>query len=154
MGRPHAHPTIRGMNLDEWVETAPSPLRESPLWKVRVYQIGTYVARLAGQDATALERHPRFAETVSQLVKSAGSVPATVSEGYSRQSRRERIKYYEYALGCAREASTWYSNAADTLPPEMVEDRLTLLARACQLLLKMIQNERKGKGRDFPRELP
>ena len=124
------------------------------MWKVRVYQIGTCVARLAGQDAAALERYPRFAETVSQLVRSAGSVPATVAEGYSRQSRRERIKYYEYALGSAREATTWYSNAADTLPPEMVEDRLTLLARACQLLLKMIQNERKGKGRDFPKDLP
>jgi len=36
----------------------------------------------------------------------------------------------------------------------MVEQRLTLLARACQLLLKMIQNERKGKGRDFPEHLP
>ena len=145
---------LRAMSLDEWVETAPGALRDSPLWKVRVYQIGTYVARLAGQDAAALERLPRFADTVSQLVKSAGSLPATVSEGYSRQSRRERIKYYEYALGSAREATTWYSNAADTLPAEMVEDRLTLLARACQLLLKMIQNERKGKGRDFPKDLP
>ena len=153
-GEGHGPPIVPAMNLDEWVETAPTALRESPLWKVRVYQIGTYVARLAGQDAAALERHPRFADTVSQLVKSAGSVPATVSEGYSRQSRRERIKYYEYALGSAREATTWYSNAADTLPPEMVEDRLTLLARACQLLLRMIQNQRKGKGRDFPKGLP
>ena len=108
----------------------------------------------ASQDAAALEGHPRFEKTVAQLVKAAGSVSATVAEGYSRLSRRERIKYYEYALGSAREATTWYSNAADTLPAEMVEDRLTLLARACQLLLKMIQNERKGKGRDFPRDLP
>ena len=142
------------MDLDTWVEIAPAALRESPLWKVRVYQIGTYVARLAAQDAAELENHPRFAATISQLVKSAGSVPATVSEGYSRLSRRERIKYYEYALGSAREATTRYSNAADTLPAEIVDQRLTLLARACQLLLKMIQNERKGKGRDFPRALP
>ena len=142
------------MDLDQWVVTAPAAIRESPMWKVRVYQIGTYVARLAAQDAAALETHPRFAGTVSQLVKSAGSVSATVAEGYSRQSRRERIKYYEYALGSAREATTWYSNAGDSLPAEQVDERLTLLARACQLLLRMIQNERKGGGGNFPKRLP
>ena len=152
MGGRRGNPTIRRMNLDEWVETAPAALRESPMWKVRVFQIGTCLARVASKGAAALERHPRFANTVAQLVKSAGSVSATVAEGYSRQSRRDRIKYYEYALGSAREATTWYSNAADALPAKRVTERLTLLARACQLLLKMIQNERKGKGRDFPKE--
>ena len=142
------------MDLDEWVATAPKALRESPLWKVRVYQIGTWVARLAAQDAARLETHPRFAKTVAQLVKAAGSVSATVAEGYSRQSRRDRIKYYEYALGSAREVTTWYSNAGDALPAETVDHRLTLVARACQLLLKMIQNERKGLGRHFPRRIP
>jgi len=154
MGPRYSAAIVPAMDLDEWVETAPAALRESPLWTVRVYQIGTLVARLATQDAAALERHPRFADTVSQLVKSAGSVSATVAEGYSRQSRRERIKYYEYGLGSAREATTWYSNAGNALPAETVDQRLTLLARACQLLLKMIQNERKGRGRQFPRDLP
>lgn len=153
-GLKEAKHSVASMDLEEWVETAPAVLRESPLWKVRVYQIGTCIARLAAQDAAALETHPRFADTVAQLVKSAGSVPATVAEGYSRQSRRERIKYYEYALGSAREATTWYSNAGDSLPADVVDHRLTLLARACQLLLKMIQNERKGIGRNIPRRIP
>ena len=142
------------MDLDEWVKMAPAALRESPLWKVRVYQIGTCVARLAAQDAATLETHPRFADTVSQLVKSAGSIAATVAEGYSRQSRRDRIKYYEYGLGSAREVTTWYSNAGDALPVDTVDHRLTLVARASQLLLKMIQNERKGIGRHFPKRIP
>jgi four helix bundle protein len=77
-----------------------------------------------------------------------------VAEGYSRQSRRDRIKYYEYALGSAREAATWYSNVAATPSAEAPEHRLTLLARACQLLLKMIQNERKAVGRNFPKRIP
>ena len=146
--------TVPSMDLDEWVEAAPAALRESPLWKVRVYQIGTCIARLAAEDAAALETHPRFADTVSQMVKSAGSISATVAEGYSRQSRRERIKYYEYGLGSAREATTWYSNAGDSLPADVIDHRLTLLARACQLLLKMIQNERKGIGRNFQKRIP
>ena len=145
--------TVTCMDLDEWVETAPAALRDSPLWKVRVYQIGTCVARLAAEDATALEAHPRFAGTVSQLVKAAGSIPATVAEGYSRQSRRDRIKYYEYALGSARESTTWYANAGDSLPADLIDHRLTLLGRACQLLLKMIQNERKGMGHEIPKRI-
>ena len=142
------------MDPETWVGTAPTALRESPLWKVRVYQIGTLIARLAAQDAAALEAHPRFTDTVSQLVKSAGSISATVAEGYSRQSRRERIKYYEYGLGSAREATTWYSNAGDALPLDAIDQRLTLLSRACQLLLKMIQNERKGIARNIPKRIP
>lgn len=118
MGGRRGNPTIRRMNLDEWVETAPAALRESPMWKVRVFQIGTCLARLASKDAAALERHPRFANTVAQLVKSAGSVSATVAEGYSRQSRRDPIKYYEYALGSAREATTWFPTPPMHSPPK------------------------------------
>ena len=141
------------MDLDEWVESAPLALRLSPLWKVRGYQIATCVARLAAQDAASLEAHPRFVGTVSQLVRSAGSIGATVAEGYSRQSRRDRINYYEYALGSAREVTTWYSNAGAALPADAVDERLTLLTRACQLLIKMIQNERKGIGHNFPKRI-
>lgn len=83
------------MDLDEWVASAPAPVRASPTWKVRVYQIGTFIARLAAQDANELARLPHFARTSAQLVDAAGSIPATVAEGYSRQSRRDRIKYYE-----------------------------------------------------------
>ena len=142
------------MNLDEWVACAPAALRESPTWKVRAYQIGTHVAQLASTDALALERQPRFADAASQLVRAAGSIPATIAEGYSRQSRRDRIRYYEYALGSAREATTWYTNIATTLTPGILDDRLTLLSRACQLLLRMIHNEREGSHRNFTRRIP
>jgi four helix bundle protein len=113
-----------------------------------------FIARLAADDAAALERQARFVETASQLVRAAGSIPATVAEGYSRQSRRDRIRYYEYALGSAREATTWYTAISDTLPAGALDHRLTLLSRACQHLLKMIQNERKGIGRSFPKRIP
>ena len=139
------------MDLDELVASAPAPVRASPTWKVRVYQIGTYIARLAAEDAHELGRLPHFARTSAQLVDAAGSIPANVAEGYSRQSRRDRIKYYEYSLGSAREATTWYTNAGAFMAGETLDHRLTLLARACQLLLRMIQNERNGKGRHFPK---
>ncbi len=142
------------MDLDDWVNGAPAAMRESPMWKVRVYQIGVFIAQLAAEDAAGLAMHPRLTATASQLVRAAGSIAATVAEGYSRQSRRDRIRYYEYALGSAREATSWYSAVADALPPEALIHRLTLLSRACQLLLAMIRNERRGAARNFSARLP
>lgn len=57
-------------------------------------------------------------------------------------SRKERIKYYEYALGSANETSSWYQSAASGLVADALENRLTYLARISQLLLTMIRNER------------
>ena len=154
MGVGAAAATLPAMDLDEWVDSAPAAMRESPMWKVRVYQIGVFVAGLAAEDATALEGRPRFRETAVQLVRAAGSIAATVAEGYSRQSRRDRIRYYEYALGSAREATTWYATIAVTMPPDALAHRLTLLSRACQLLLTMIRNERTSAARNFTKRLP
>jgi len=130
------------MDLDEWVLLAPRQLRESPVWKVRVFQIAAYVAATAADDAVHLETAPRFSRVVPQLIGAAGSILANVAEGYSRLSRKERIKYYEYALGSANETTSWYHTAASALPAGALDSRLNYLARISQLLLTMIRNER------------
>jgi four helix bundle protein len=130
------------MELDEWVGQAPRAMREAAIWKVRAFQIASYVATLAAEDAIMLEGAARFARVVAQLVGAAGSIAANITEGYSRMSRKERIKYYEYALGSANETSSWYQSAANGLAPDVLENRLTYLARISQLLLTMIRNER------------
>ena len=130
------------MDLDEWVDRAPVAIRKAAVWKVRAFQIASYVAALAAEDARTLEGAARFARVVPQLVGAAGSIAANLTEGYSRLSRKERIKYYEYALGSANETSSWYQSAASGLAPNALEDRLTYLARISQLLLTMIRNER------------
>jgi four helix bundle protein len=117
-------------------------MRNAAVWKVRVFQIASYSATLAADDARTLEGAPRFARVAPQLVGAAGSIAANVAEGYSRISRKERIKYYEYALGSANETSSWYQSAANGLAPDALENRLSYLARISQLLLTMIRNER------------
>ncbi len=141
------------MELDDWLAQIPAALRDSPVWKVRAYQIGAFTAAAAATDAIEAERRPRFAHVAPQLVRAAGSIAANIAEGYSRQSHRERIKYYEYALGSAREASSWYSLISPTLTPGPLEQRLTYLARVSQLLLKMIHNERNGLANNSPRRI-
>ena len=139
------------MDLDEWVSLAPDALRSAPIWKVRAFQIASYVASCASEDALKLERQPRFAQVGSQLVRATGSIAANIAEGYARRSRKDRIRYYEYALGSANESSGWYTVVANALGKDCLDARLTAVARVSQLLLKMIHNERTGPARTFPR---
>ena len=134
----------RRMDLDEWIAAAPRALCSEAVWKVRAFQINAYIAWVASRDALLAQRDARFIHVAPQLVRAAGSIAANIAEGYSRQSRRDRIKYYEYALGSANEAKSWYTTAADVFDAAVVEDRLTYLSRASQLLLRMIQNESRG----------
>lgn len=132
------------MKIEEWIATAPRALCGEAVWRVRAFQIGSYIASVASRDALVAQRDVRFTQVAPQLVRAAGSIAANIAEGYSRQSRRDRIRYYEYALGSANEAKSWYTTVADVFNAMIIEDRLTYLSRASQLLLRMIQNERKA----------
>ena len=133
------------MDLDEWIATVPRALRNDPVWKVRAYQIGSYVAQLAAEDAAIAAADIRFRQNASQLTKAVGGVTAAISEGYSRLSRKDRIRYYEYAHGSANEAKSWYMGAACLFDTATLEHRLEHLCRINQLVLVMIANERKGQ---------
>ncbi len=37
-----------------------------------------------------------------------GSIRANIAEGYSRGTGKDRARFYEYALGSARESRDWY----------------------------------------------
>ncbi|NUO62846.1 MAG: four helix bundle protein [Gemmatimonadaceae bacterium] len=132
------------MDLDEWMATVPRALRADPMWKIRAYQLASYCVHLAGGDALRASRDPRLTENVPQLMRAIGGVTAHIAEGYSRISRRDRIRYYEYALGSVNETKSWYMGAAITLDPATLDHRMELLCRVSQLLLAMIRNERKG----------
>jgi four helix bundle protein len=46
-----------------------------------------------------------------QLYEAVGSVSANLAEGYSRGTGKDRARFYEYALGSARESRDWYFKA-------------------------------------------
>ncbi|HEX8851361.1 MAG TPA: four helix bundle protein [Gemmatimonadaceae bacterium] len=132
------------MELDEWMGTLPRALRMDPMWKIRAYQIASYCVHLAGGDAARAIKDPRLSENVPQLIRAIGGVTAHIAEGYSRLSRKDRIRYYEYALGSVNETKSWYMGASIALDPATIEHRLEHLCRVSQLLLVMIRNERNG----------
>lgn len=59
------------MELDEWVDRAPRAMRDAAVWKIRVFQIASYVAARAAEDAQSLEGAARFARVVPQLLGAA-----------------------------------------------------------------------------------
>jgi four helix bundle protein len=77
-----------------------------------------------------------------QLYRAAGSISANLAEGYSRGTGKDRARFYEYALGSARESRDWYFKARHILGENVFHHRLELLTRIIQLLLKMIPQQR------------
>ncbi|HEX9897945.1 MAG TPA: four helix bundle protein [Candidatus Methylomirabilis sp.] len=74
-----------------------------------------------------------------------GSIGADIAEGYSRGTGRDRARFYEYALGSARESRDWYYKGRHILGETIIRHRLGLLAEVIRLLLTMVPQQR-GSG--------
>jgi four helix bundle protein len=113
---------------------------------VQAYRLALVAADAAWDDGTALSGQPALADIAGQLLRAAGSISANVAEGYARRSPRDRIRYYEYALGSVEETCSWYAVARRGLPEEVMQSRQPTLTSIRRLLLVMIANERSGKN--------
>ena len=111
---------------------------------VQAYRLALVAADAACEDATALAKLPPFGQVAPQLLKAAGSISANVAEGYARRSPRDRIRYYEYALGSVEETHSWYAVARRGLSEDVADTRAPTLTSIRRLLLVMIANERSG----------
>ena len=131
------------MNFASWCETVPAEITNDRVWHVRAYQLALFAADIAWADVTKLMGDPRTRSLSDQLYRAVGSVSANVGEGYSRRSGRDRARFYEYALGSAREARDWYYKARHVLDPAVVDHRLRLYAQIIRLLLTMIPRQRR-----------
>ncbi len=67
---------------------------------------------------------------------------ANVAEGFSKRSRRDRARFYEYALGSAREARDWYYKGRHVLRPEVVSHHVHLFSEIIRLLLTLFPEQR------------
>lgn len=130
------------LNYDEWEAVVSDTLKQDPLWKVTAYRRALFAADLGWADVTALSRDRRTVSLSDQLYRSLGSISANISEGYSRGSTKDRARFYEYALGSARESRGWYFKARHLLGNAVVEHRMQLLTQIIRLLLRMVPDER------------
>ena len=112
------------------------------LWKVQAYRLALYLGACVELDTRSLGQDGRFALTVGQLVRAAGSIGANIAEGYPRQSARDRVRFYEYALGSAAEVKVWYMSAHRTIAGDVLEERFAVLRSIARLLQTMIRSAR------------
>ena len=96
------------MNYDEWAAQVPQEITDDALWTVEAYRLGLFVADVGWYDVTRLMRDRRTHNLAGQLYRALGSIGANLAEGYSRGTGKDRARFYEYALGSARESRDWY----------------------------------------------
>jgi len=101
------------MTYEEWLASVPPELTNDPLWRMEVYRLAIFAGDLAWHDVSRLVDDKRTVSLADQLYRAVGSVSANVAEGYSRRSGKDQARFYEYALGSAREARGWYYQVKD-----------------------------------------
>jgi four helix bundle protein len=130
------------MTFEEWLVRVPARMTRDPIWARTDYRLAAYVGQLAWTDVERLVAHPATAGVAEQLYRALGSINAQIAEGYSRTSGADRARFYEYALGSARESREWYAKAAPVLGEAVVAVRLHALDQIVRLLVTAIKNER------------
>lgn len=130
------------MNFAQWLTTVPKGITADPLWNVKAYRPALFAADIGWQDVTKLMHDKRTLGLAYQLYEAVGSIGANLSEGYSRGSGKDRVRFYEYSLGSARESHTWYFDGRHVLGEAVTAHRIDLLGEMIRLLLTMIPEQR------------
>ena len=132
--------------FQQWLATeVPSEITADPLWHMEVYRIALFIGDIAWSDVSKLSQDPRMLKLSDQLYSAAGSVSANIAEGYSKASKKDQARFYEYSLGSAREARDWYFKARHVLGNEVALHRMRLLVSVIRTLLKLIPQFRAKK---------
>ena len=130
------------MRFEEWVAKVPAFITEDSLWRVEAYRLALFASDVCWHDLSKLMRDRRTRDVMGQLNRSVGSMSANIAEGYSRGSQKDRARFYEYALGSARESRDWYFKVRHVLGPQVTEHRLDLTTQIIRLLLTMVPQQR------------
>ena len=128
-----------------WVESVPAVLNQDKVWRLEAYRLALFLGDLSWADATKLLRDRRTISMADQLYRSAGAVSADLEEGYSRSGGKDRVRFYEYGLGSAREARGWYYKARHVLSQKVITHRMAVWTQVIRLVLTMIPDQRRTR---------
>ena len=133
------------MNFAEWEENVPKLIRDDSLWTVEAYRISLFLSDVSWQDAKKLAKDDCSRSLSDQLYRSVGSISANIEEGYSKLSAKDRARFYEYALGSARESRGWFYRGRHVLGGSVSNHRMDLCTQVIRLLIKMVPDQRGYK---------
>src|SRR5687767_8789045 len=131
------------MNYQEWLTTVPTEITQDPLWKLEVYRLGLFVAEIGWEDVVLLKKNNLTRDAADQIIRSLNSISANIAEGYSRSTGKDRARYFEYALGEARESRDRYFKTRRVLKQEVVLHRIKLLTQIVKILNAFVPTQRK-----------
>lgn len=138
----------RARTYQEWDISVPEEIKQDSLWRVTAYRLSLLVGDLGWEDVKRISGTRYLWGIADQLYRALGSISANIAEGYSRSTGKDRARFYEYALGSARESREWYFKARHVLSGEVHDHRVALLTRIVQLLLTTIPRQRRAGIRE------
>jgi four helix bundle protein len=130
------------MNYDDWVKGVPETITGDVLWTVKAYRFALFAADLCWSDVTKLMQDRRTFELSNQLYDAIGSIGANIAEGYSRSTGKDRARFFEYALGAARESRDWYYKGRHVLGEVVVNHWLEFLTQIVRMLITTVPQQR------------
>jgi four helix bundle protein len=133
------------MNFPDWSNAVPEEITSDPLWRMMVYRQALFLGDIAWLDVCKLAQDRRMIALSDQLYRAVGSISANIAEGYSKESHKDQARFYEYALGSARETRDWYYKARYVLEGEISKHRMQLTVEIIHQLLKMVPAYRDHK---------
>jgi len=136
-------------NYEQWEASIADSLKADALWTITAYRLALFVGDLGWHDVSRLTPVRALWSVADQLYRALGSISANIAEGYSRSTGRDRARFYEYALGSARESRDWYFKARHVLGEDVYAHRIDLLTRIIQLLIKMVSQQRPAGSRNL-----
>ena len=139
------------MNYEQWESGIPDSVRKDSLWEMKAYRLGLFLSDLAWHDVSKLVQDRRTVSIADQLYRAVCKISSNVGEGYSRNTGKDRARFYEYALGSAREVRDWYYKARHVLGKAVYHHRTEQTCELIRLILTMVVRERKS-GRKFSTE--
>jgi len=130
-------------NYEEWLAHVPEGLQADPLWVFEAYRTALFLADLAWFDCDKLAVDLRGKAIARQLIRSAGSVPANIEEGYGRGYGKDYARFLRIAIGSARETRGWYFRGRHVFDDSLLQHRLNLID---ELIRNLVIAAKKQRG--------
>ena len=133
-------------SYEDWLQEMPQEITEEDLWKFFGYRKSLFLYDICWKDCEKLLQHPLGRTVAQQLIRSVGSIPANIEEGYGRGFGKDRAYFLRIALGSARESKGWYYRSKTLLSPEVLQHRSALLNEIIPLLITEVNRMRKYRS--------
>lgn len=113
---------------------------------LRFYKNSLELWDLCWNDTEILKNDFRGKEIARQLIRSCGSIPANIEEGYGRGFGKEYPHFLRISRGSARESKGWYKRSKYLLPSDLILERCSILDGLIGMITKSIETlENKKK---------